>query len=152
MCPELLTPRRLRLNRFQRGFSIVSAIFLLVVLSLLGAMMVTFSTVQHTTAAQDIQGSRAYWAARAGAEWGIYQITRPPAPVCAPSTDLVFGGTLTPFTVRVSCAAADGSPYTEGATTVNVFTVTSTAFTGAAVGTIGRIERQVSVTVERAID
>ena len=60
--------------RQARGFSIVSAIFLLVVLSLLGSLMLTFSTVQHITGAQDVQGSRAYQAARAGIEWGLYQL------------------------------------------------------------------------------
>ena len=54
------------LGLLQGGFAIVSAIFLLVVLAALGAFMLTFSTVQHATSAQDIQGSRAYWAARAG--------------------------------------------------------------------------------------
>ncbi|WP_334188110.1 pilus assembly PilX family protein [Noviherbaspirillum sp.] len=56
----------------QRGFSIVAAIFLLVVLSGLGAAMVRFSTIQHTSAAMDEQGMRAYQAARAGIEWGLH--------------------------------------------------------------------------------
>jgi MSHA biogenesis protein MshP len=60
--------------KFQRGFAIVSAIFILVVLSVLGAAMVTLSTSQHLGSAQDVQGVRAYLAARSGAEWGMYQV------------------------------------------------------------------------------
>ena len=61
----------------QPGFTIVSAIFLLVVLALLGAFIVNLSTTQNVTSAQDIQGSRAYHAARAGLEWGLYQVLDP---------------------------------------------------------------------------
>ena len=53
------------------GFAAIAAIFLLVALAALGAFMVTFSNTQQLTSAQDLQGSRAYWAARAGLEWGI---------------------------------------------------------------------------------
>ncbi len=54
MCPDQIPhcpSVRALATAAQRGFSIVSAIFLLVVLATLGAFMVTFSTVQHTTSA-----------------------------------------------------------------------------------------------------
>ena len=60
--------------KFPRGFAIVSAIFILVVLSVLGAAMVSLSTSQHLGSAQDVQGARAYQAARSGVEWGLYQV------------------------------------------------------------------------------
>ncbi|MCM8580609.1 MAG: hypothetical protein NFV56_14210, partial [Candidatus Accumulibacter sp.] len=53
----------------QGGFALVSAIFLLVVLAALGAFMLTFSNTQQLTSAQDVQGSRAYWAAKGGVQW-----------------------------------------------------------------------------------
>jgi MSHA biogenesis protein MshP len=53
----------------QHGFSLVSAIFLMVVLVILGTSMVTISSVQQTTTAQMLQVARANYAARAGAEW-----------------------------------------------------------------------------------
>ena len=65
-----------------RGFALVSAIFLLVVLAALGAYMMDFSSVQHSTSTQDVNGTRAYQAARAGMEWGVYQILRNPGFVC----------------------------------------------------------------------
>lgn len=70
--------------RIQRGFAIVSAIFLLVVLAALGGFIATVSTTQHIGSAQDIQGSQAYYAARAGVEWGLYQALK--ASSCEPSS------------------------------------------------------------------
>ena len=58
----------------QSGFSLVTAIFLLVILASLGAFIVTISGVQQTSSALDVQGSRAYQAARSGIEWGTYQV------------------------------------------------------------------------------
>jgi MSHA biogenesis protein MshP len=61
------------------GFATIVALFLLVVLAALGAFMVSISTSQQVGSAQDIQGTRAYWAARAGLEWGIGSLTASPA-------------------------------------------------------------------------
>ncbi len=60
-------------RRAQTGFAIVSAVFLVVVLSLLGAMMVSMTSTQQVGATRDLLGSRAYFAAKAGIEWGAYQ-------------------------------------------------------------------------------
>lgn len=132
----------------QRGFSIVSAIFLLVVLSALGAFMLTFSTVQHTTSAQDLQGTRAYQAARAGIEWGTYRALVVPAVAapCAATTTLpALAGTLATFTVVVQCAP---TPYSEGNVNGTIYTITSTATTqGAAVGSINYVQRQLQATL-----
>ena len=61
-----------------RGFTIVSAIFILVVLAGLGAFIVNVSTNQQIGSALDVQGVRAYQAARAGIEWGVYQVQKSP--------------------------------------------------------------------------
>lgn len=141
----------------QRGFSIVSAIFLLVVLSALGAFMVTFSSVQHTTSAQDVQGARAYQAARAGVEWGAYQILQNNpagfAAACRTAAALppmpTLGGTLSAFAVNVNCTATS---YTEGAHTAAnplwMYRVTSTASTGN-LGETHYVEREIQVTIEK---
>lgn len=90
-------------RRRERGFSLVSAIFLLVVLAALGVAMVTISTVQHQSSGLDVQGVRAYQAARAGMEWGVYQRLR--AASCATQTNLGFPAdtSLSGFTVTVRC-------------------------------------------------
>lgn len=122
----------------QDGFAIISAIFLLVVLALLGAFMVTFSNTQHLTSAQDIQGSRAYWAARTGLEWGIASTTS----TCPtlPTTLSVNG-----FSVVVSCSVQN---YSEATTTLKIFKLTSVASAGT-IGTISFIERSLSATIEK---
>jgi MSHA biogenesis protein MshP len=63
--------------RAPRGFAIVTAIFLLVILAALGVGMLVFSKAQQTTSAYDVQGSRAYQAARAGIEWALYRRLNP---------------------------------------------------------------------------
>src|SRR4030065_2779656 len=70
------------MTQFQRGFSLVSAIFLLVVIAALGTFAVTLSTTQQQSAALDVLGARAYQAARAGIEGGADQGL--PASSCLP--------------------------------------------------------------------
>src|SRR5512141_963987 len=96
------------MKKTQTGFSLVSAIFLLVVMAFLGAAMVTFSANQQKSAAMDVMGSRAYQAARAGVEYGAYQVLRVDPAVCAGATILPAGtlaGTLGGFVVVVTCVA-----------------------------------------------
>lgn len=134
----------------QRGFTLVSAIFLLVALAALGAAIVSVSTTQQRTSAQDLQGSRAYHAARAGVEWGVYQMMDPDnatysLPACFGNTTINLEG----FTVAVSCTS---QTFTEAATPVHsivVYQLTSTASGGGAVGDVNRIERQVKVLVSK---
>src|SRR5690606_32400145 len=69
-----------QLPRRMRGFSLVTGIFLLVVLSALGAFMVIFTGLQQNTVQVDILGVRAYYAARAGLNWAMYQALDPDNP------------------------------------------------------------------------
>lgn len=134
--------------RFQSGFSLVTAIFLLVVLGTLGAMMATFFAAQQRSSALDVMGSRAYYAARAGIEWAAFSIVQTPAgtlwagcaavpnPLFAPA-GAALAGDLTPFTVTLACVAtpaADGGP-------IVIYDLTSTAVFGGAPGTPEYIER-----------
>ncbi len=138
MFPEPSENGVTRLRR-QRGFSLVAAIFLLVILAALGIFMLSMSTMQQTTSAQDIQGSKAYQAAKAGIEWGAYQILTPensiaPGPIVAPyacpaSTPLpALGGALANFVVTVGCTPV--SVFTEGGNTVRVYQLTAVATFG----------------------
>lgn len=129
----------------QTGFSIVSAIFLLVVLAFLGAAMVTFSTNQQQSAAMDVMGSRAYQAARAGVEWGAYQVLQN-AGACVPTTLPALAGTLSGFTVTVTCGATVASEVSAATGIVTVYDLTSTAAQGA-VGQPDRVERQIQISI-----
>lgn len=127
------------MNRRESGFSIVTAIFLLVVLAMLGAFMLSLSSTQHVTAAQDVQGSQAYRAARTGLDWAISGVQAAAAcPVAAPPP--VEG-----YTVTIACTS---NTYDEAGTTRRIYWLESTAMRGGAVGGIGYVERRVNAFVE----
>lgn len=143
--------------RMQRGFSLVTAIFLLVVIAALGAFAVTISTTQQQSAALDLLGARAYQAARAGIEWGVYQIVSAPAGVPPPGIACPAGGasnavampagsTLAIFAVDVSCWSS--TPVSEAGATVTLYRLQSTAAQGG-VATSGYVERQIGATIVR---
>ncbi|MGC8165076.1 hypothetical protein ACP3WT_25875, partial [Salmonella enterica] len=50
--------------------------FVLVVLSVLGAAIARLGWTQQISSAQDMEGARAQRAANSGAEWGLYQALR----------------------------------------------------------------------------
>ena len=140
------------IHKLQRGFSLVTAIFLLVVLSMLGATMVTFFTAQQNSSSLDVLGSRAYQAARAGIEWAAYNVAIQPSGTqwvgCAAIPSPLFAtgtlaGTLSPFQVIVTCTPY--GPYTDGST-IYVYDITSTAtgVNGAAVGSADYVERVIN--------
>jgi MSHA biogenesis protein MshP len=142
------------MKKFQRGFSIVSAIFLLVVLAVLGAAMTTFSTAQHQSAALDVLGSRAYQAARAGIEWAAYNVAQTPASSptawagCAPAQTVAIAGDLAMFSpVTVNCSATSSA---EGASTIWIYDVSAVAQTnGAAAGDQNYVQRVITVKLGR---
>ena len=93
-----------RAPRTESGFVLPTAIFLLVILAALGGYMVSLSRTSHISSALDIQGARAYLAARAGIEWAAWQLLQNPTPSCvAVAPPLVLAGTLAAFSVEVSC-------------------------------------------------
>jgi MSHA biogenesis protein MshP len=126
-------------SRVESGFVLPSAIFLLVMLAALGAYMVSLSRTSHLTSALDVQGVRAYQAARAGMEWGAHRVLDPnnslnPAtcsptvmPACPASPTHLAGlpGSLAPFTVTVTCTMTADT--TEGNRNVRVFTLVAEA-------------------------
>lgn len=128
-----------QVRTLQDGFAAIAAIVIVVLLAALGGFMVTFSNTQQLTAAQDIQGSRAYWAARAGLEWAIASVG---ATACWATTP---PATVDGFTLVISCSATS---YTDGGATVYIFQLTSVASSGTA-GTPGRVERSLSASMER---
>lgn len=79
------------------GFTLVQAIFVVVVLAILGAAMVKLIGVQSSTSTLALQGARAYQAARSGLEWGAARA----------SAGNSCNGTMTVenFTVNVTCSS-----------------------------------------------
>jgi MSHA biogenesis protein MshP len=109
------------------GFSLVSALFLLVVLAGLGVFAVRMSTLQQQTVTADLRGVQALHAARTGVEWGVYRALV--ASSCAASTTLALTeGAASDFRVTVQCTQRT---YTEGTSTVNVYVFDARAEGGA---------------------
>jgi MSHA biogenesis protein MshP len=108
----------------QRGVGLVTAIFLIVVIAGLAAAMVTVFSGQQASSQLDVQGARAYQAARAGIEWGLFRAKINNA--CAASTSFAMpdAGNRSSFTVTVSCTTVAG-PGGDAATAVRVITSTA---------------------------
>jgi MSHA biogenesis protein MshP len=103
-------------RRSQRGFSLVSAVFLLVVLAGLGAYAVRLNTLGQQTATAGLRAAQAFQAARTGAAWAAYRALN--GGVCAAATLNLTEGATAGFRVDVQCTQ---SSHTEGASTVRVF-------------------------------
>ena len=135
-----------RLPHGESGFVLPTAIFLLVILAALAAYMVALSRTSSMSSAMDIQGVRAYQAARAGIEWAAWQVIDPknlqasPTPCPAsPYTMVGLSGSLASFNVSVTCSR---TLQTDGANTVAIYQITSTATSGVA-GEVDYVERQI---------
>jgi MSHA biogenesis protein MshP len=138
----------------ERGVSMISAIFLLVVIAVLGAYIASVSTTQHSTATLDLQGSKAYQAAYAGIQFGAYQVIQNGG-ACA-TTSIGLTGVLAGFAVTVQCTNTTlPSGYTEGSATRNIYRIISTgcspASAGACPGVQGGyyVERQLEATIDK---
>lgn len=149
------TVRLYRLHRRsrQRGVSIIVAIFLLLLFASIAGFMASLTATAHVTSAQDLESSRAYQAARAGVEWGLYQLdpegTGAALPACFATTVLAQ---IPNYSVSVSCTPYPGAAtsYQEGSRTVRMYRIAATA-TATNFRSPG-VERMVSVTAEKCRD
>lgn len=144
------------------GFTLVSAIFVLVVLAALGAALATAGMRQQLGSAAEIESARAFQSARAGLEWAAFQVLRNPAPPaaapgCFTTTSFTLAG-LAGFTVTVSCARTPASgTVADGATALAFYQLVANACNAPsggncpASGTPGTtyVERQLTWTVAR---
>jgi MSHA biogenesis protein MshP len=139
--------------------------FLLVVLSMLGAYMLSITGTQQSSSVFDVQGSRAYQAARTGVEWGAWQVLDPnnaigtaALPTCpaSPTHLSSLSGMLSSFTVTVTCSATST---TEGNRNVGAYLIVATACNQPSGGscpnatpTAGYLERQMQATLSKCKD
>lgn len=147
-----------KILRRSRGFSLPTAIFLVVVLWLIGAFVVSITGTQQMGFALDVQGTRAYQAARSGIEWAAYHALDPnntvlpptSLPLCPPSPTTLppLSGTLAAFSVTVTCAE---TTTTEGNRDVRTYLVVSTAVSGTP-GTPTYVERQLQAVLSKCKD
>ena len=138
--------------QLHRGASLITAIFLLVVLGTLGTMMATFYAAQQQSSALDVLGSRAYQASRAGIEWGAFNVAQtapgtlwpgcaaypPPAPGLTLFASGALAGDLAVFSVTLTCSAVAA---VQGGSPIVVYDFISTATNGGAAGNADYVER-----------
>lgn len=151
-----------------RGFAVASAVFILVILAVLAAAITLMTTQTQTEHARDTLGSRAYQAARAGLDWGAYQVLDPnnttatsgtanlpscpgaagnacptaaaPSSSTMPTTPLA-GTVLAGIGVTLACSCAD---FSESGRNIRVYQLRATASVGAG---NAAIERQLTARV-----
>jgi MSHA biogenesis protein MshP len=121
-----MTSARPPISFRQAGVGLVTAIFLLVVLAGLGVAMVSVFNAQQTASNQDLQGARAYQAARAGLEWGLFQQMRNGRCDASKSFAMPAGSTLAGFQVVVTCSPPGTTP-ADGSQPLVRHIITSTA-------------------------
>ena len=130
-----------------RGFSLVSVIFLLVVLSGLAAYMATVSGVQHLSITQSVHGAQAQFAERSGLEWAIDDIVNSAASNldCSPGSVSfsLTGGATAGFDVAVACTV---SSVTEGSSVYSLYALTATATRGS-IGNLDHAARTLVATI-----
>jgi len=133
----------------QQGFSLIAAIFVVVILGAIGGFIVAVSTAQKATTATTLKATRAYQAARSGIEWGIYRAVIDGVCVAGPTSVDVSGASgLGAFNaVQIACGV---TVHQEGATPISVYVITSTASSGV-FGETYYVSRQIRVTVTNAL-
>lgn len=132
--PEICTSRP-----GERGFSLVSTLFILVVLSALGAYMVRLNVTQQTTTTLSLQSIRAWYAATSGMEWAVYQVENGGSCPAVPSSFTAEGFTIT----LTACSAY---PVTEGAASYTLYDIQVTAQRGS-FGTTDFVSRRLRASV-----
>ena len=134
----------------QAAFALPSAIFLMVILAGLGVFLVFVSTHQQLGHAADIQGVRAYQAARAGVEWGVFNFLRGGG-ACAAIAPGFIPNPADGFTVTVTCVAGTNN---EAGTNVTTARIVATACNQPLAGNCpsnvpgtNYVERQIAISV-----
>lgn len=133
--------------RNYNGFSLITAIFLLVVVALLGTYMVIIGTTQQMTATLSLLSSRAVFAADSSMQWAEAYVSK--NDVCfspSPTTFTLSGGATNGYSITATCSSVNA---TEGGDTYNVFKLTSSAKHGTP-GTPDYVERKLQATVTTA--
>ena len=107
-----------------KGFTLITTLFLLVVVSGLAAYLVNLATAQQTSSALTISALRARHAALGGREWVAYRINNVANTCPTVPTTLAIDG------FNVSLTACSASVVTEGAISYSMYDVTVRAERG----------------------
>lgn len=111
----------------QAGFTMMSMLFILVVLAALGTALASLSQRQQLGAAGELAAAKAHQAALAGLEWGSYQLlpgAGQPACFTPNPKSIALPDQLAGFTVTISCARSTGA---DGAAALVFYELQATA-------------------------
>jgi MSHA biogenesis protein MshP len=125
---------------YQKGITLIGAIFVLIIVALLGQYLINITGVQRQTSILALQSARAYQAANAGIEWGIFRVVNNTS--CVGSTELT--PTIGKFTTTVLCET--NGTYNEDGTEVTIYQITAESEYGS-YGQIDYVSRELQVTV-----
>lgn len=119
-----------------RGFTMMSMLFILVALAALGAALASLSQRQQMGIAGELAAANTYQAAFAGLEWGSHQILRAGGqPACFATKNIALPDQLTGYTVTVSCTRTPSSgTVSDDGQTHAFYTVVATACNIASAG------------------
>ena len=117
--------RRLGIRGRQRGVSLISAVFLLVVLAGLAVFAVRVGVLQQQTANSSLLAAQAFHAAKSGVAWAAHRAVT--AGWCGTQTLTLIEAGTSGFTVDVQCTQ---TVHTEGAATINVYVIDVLAAAG----------------------
>jgi len=125
----------------QQGITLIGAIFVLIIVSLLGQYLINIAAVSRQNTLIALQSARAYQAANAGIEWGSFQIINNGGN-CPASTTL--NPAINNFTTVVSCNLL-GS-YEENTITRSIYRITARSEYGV-YGQLDYVSRQLQAIV-----
>jgi MSHA biogenesis protein MshP len=134
------------MNNFkkQSGFSAIIVIVLIVLFALMGGYMATLTSVSAVSTATSAASIQAWFAARSGVEWAVYQALEPGGCGNVTSPLNFSGGGLSGFQATISCNETLG--ITEGPDTYNIYNIGVTATRGNP-GQETYVSRSVTVTI-----
>lgn len=103
-----------------RGFTLISALFVLVVVSALGVYMVSLGSGQQLSTALSVRSAQAMYAAQSGIEWVLYRLNAGDSCGMLPASLSVEG-----FTVSIDACAVQS--VSEGGGSYPLFDISVTA-------------------------
>ncbi|MCB1801833.1 MAG: pilus assembly PilX N-terminal domain-containing protein [Gammaproteobacteria bacterium] len=105
------------------GFTLISALFVIVVVSALGVYLTGLSTVAHSSSALAVRSSQAIYAAQAGVEWVVFRLAAGDSCGSLPTAPVIDG-----FSISVD--ACSTQTITEGSASYPLHDITVTASIG----------------------
>lgn len=128
----------------QQGVSLVAVVFIITVLAVAVVFIQRLLSVSVATNNLSLQGARAWQAAQAGAEWGIYRAIVDGSCVSSSTLNLTEGA-LNGFTVTVGCSSQS---YTEEGSLVTLYNVSVLSEFGTLGLTPEYASRRINLTLE----